>query len=317
MNILKSLGRKSSLLAFATAVVMAAAASAPAQDIHIVLNADDSGPGSLRTAIAEAASGDVIVFDDSLRGETITLTGNALFIDKTLDIVGPGAEDLAISGDGWRVFEVAAGKPGKNKITVTISGLTIRDGAAYSFDGHSGGGAISNAGDLKIKDCILTRNHANLHGGGIYNSGTLTVSGCDFFENWVHDAGGSGGGGSICNRGTATVTNSVFAENDVSGTSTWGPGFGGGILNYNSMTVSGCVFLGNFAAKEGGGIMNNELGKMTVKDCGFFYNYSQQGGGIMNRGTLTISGCTFSDNWRGDVVNTGTVKEPKGGGPKK
>ena len=39
-----------------------------------VLNNADSGPGSLRDTIAAAAPGDTIVFDNSLNGQTITLT---------------------------------------------------------------------------------------------------------------------------------------------------------------------------------------------------------------------------------------------------
>src|SRR6516225_7876229 len=39
-----------------------------------VLNALDSGAGSLRDAIKAARSGDTILFDSSLSGQTITLT---------------------------------------------------------------------------------------------------------------------------------------------------------------------------------------------------------------------------------------------------
>jgi len=77
-----------------------------------VMNNLDSGPGSLRADIAAANSGDTIVFDQSLKGKTITLAGSPgeLYIDKNLDIEGLGAKNLAISGGGYsRVFEVATG----------------------------------------------------------------------------------------------------------------------------------------------------------------------------------------------------------------
>ena len=64
-----------------------------------VLNNADSGDGSLRAAIAAAQSGDQIVFDGGLMGKTITLTSGQLALTKSLDIEGPGAEELAVSGN--------------------------------------------------------------------------------------------------------------------------------------------------------------------------------------------------------------------------
>src|SRR5215470_11877722 len=56
-----------------------------------VLNALDKGAGSLRDTITNAKSGDTIVFDPGLGGQTITLTSDQLEINKNLDIEGPGA----------------------------------------------------------------------------------------------------------------------------------------------------------------------------------------------------------------------------------
>src|SRR6516162_719475 len=63
-----------------------------------VTNTNDKGPGSLRATITHASSGDTIVFDPGLSGQTITLTSDQLTINKNLDIEGPGACLLAISG---------------------------------------------------------------------------------------------------------------------------------------------------------------------------------------------------------------------------
>src|ERR1700746_1938179 len=58
---------------------------------------DDGSSGTLRATLAAAASGDSIVFDNSLSGQTITLNGNELLINKNLSIQGPaGATQLAI-----------------------------------------------------------------------------------------------------------------------------------------------------------------------------------------------------------------------------
>src|SRR5436189_4376466 len=56
-----------------------------------VLNALDSGAGSLRYAVGHSRDGDTIVFDSGLNGQTITLTSGALVVKNSLDIEGPGA----------------------------------------------------------------------------------------------------------------------------------------------------------------------------------------------------------------------------------
>ena len=63
----------------------------------IVTNDSDNGPGSLRDQIASAASGDTITFDNSLVGDTITLTTGELVISRSISIIGPGSNRLVIS----------------------------------------------------------------------------------------------------------------------------------------------------------------------------------------------------------------------------
>src|SRR5437899_982603 len=57
----------------------------------------DSGGGSLRQAILDAAPGDTITFQPGLTG-TIKLGRGHLVIDKALTIAGPGASVLAVDG---------------------------------------------------------------------------------------------------------------------------------------------------------------------------------------------------------------------------
>lgn len=71
-------------------------------DCHYVTNTDDSGPGSLRQALADANDGDTINF--AVAG-TIGLTSGELLVDKSITISGPGAENLAVNGNAKsRVF---------------------------------------------------------------------------------------------------------------------------------------------------------------------------------------------------------------------
>src|SRR5437762_1293445 len=96
-----------------------------------VLNNHDSGAGSLRDAIGHAHDGDTIVFDPGLSGQTIALASDELAIKKSLDIEGPGADKLAVSGsDTVRVFDVSEG------LTVKIAGLTITHGRAVGATGN-------------------------------------------------------------------------------------------------------------------------------------------------------------------------------------
>src|SRR5205823_4863045 len=89
----------------------------PTPTTLIVTNTNDSGPGSLRNALAIAHDGDEITF--AVTG-TIVLTSGELLLNHSITISGPGAVNLAINGNfSSRVFYV-----GPNA-RVTVSGLTI------------------------------------------------------------------------------------------------------------------------------------------------------------------------------------------------
>src|SRR5262245_10087777 len=90
----------------------------------MVVNTADSGPGSLRDAVAAAAPGDTVAFRPALAGKTITLTSGPVSLTKNLAVIGLGADKLAVSGNGAdRVFSVVG-------TTVSLSGLTITGGLA-------------------------------------------------------------------------------------------------------------------------------------------------------------------------------------------
>src|SRR5437016_14023966 len=82
-----------------------------------VTNTNDSGPGSLRQALANANNGDRINF--AVTG-TISLTSGELVIGKNVTIAGPGANRLSVGSVQEfappATFHVVSGK------TVTISG---------------------------------------------------------------------------------------------------------------------------------------------------------------------------------------------------
>src|SRR5438046_482619 len=94
-------------------VVLCAMGISARADVITVTNTNDSGPGSLRQALADANDGDTIEF--AVTG-TIGLTSGELLVDKAITISGPGAENLAVNGNATSgVFHVTGGN-------VTISG---------------------------------------------------------------------------------------------------------------------------------------------------------------------------------------------------
>jgi hypothetical protein len=111
----------------------------------MVSNTNDSGPGSLRQALADANDGDTI--DATGISGVITLTTGQLLVDKSVIINGAGADVLAIDGNATtRVFQTDTGE------TVTISGLTMRNG-------QGNGGGILNA-DTATLSIITARSAA-------------------------------------------------------------------------------------------------------------------------------------------------------------
>src|SRR5687768_1556416 len=93
-------------------IVVLLSASSWAENTITVTDPGDSGPGTLRDAIAGATAGDTIDFAAGLG--TITLTSGELSIDKDLTISGPGASNLTIqrsadSGTDFRIFDIFAG----------------------------------------------------------------------------------------------------------------------------------------------------------------------------------------------------------------
>ena len=83
--------RNSYILSFAIILALLGGMFGVVPAVHAstltVTNTNDSGVGSLRQAITNAVSGDTIIFNPALSGQTIT-TVTTLVIDKDLTIDG-------------------------------------------------------------------------------------------------------------------------------------------------------------------------------------------------------------------------------------
>ncbi len=156
--------------------------AAPSETITVA-NSADSGAGSFRNAIANAAEGDIITFDKSLK--QITLISEIL-IDKSITIDGNGI--TIISGEKQtRIFQVYNEY---NEITVMISNIGIVD--AQNSSDEFGGAIYNNGENLKLDSCLFDGNaNSAAHesgvlygkGGAVYTSGTLTLTNCVFQNN--------------------------------------------------------------------------------------------------------------------------------------
>ncbi|HJT76628.1 MAG TPA: hypothetical protein VJ739_05455 [Gemmataceae bacterium] len=280
-------------------------------------NTLDSGHGSLRYEIAQAEKSngkDMVVFNipksdpgynASTGAWTIKLTSGELDITGGLNIQGPGAGLLTVSGGySSRVFEV------EPNVTVALSGLTISNGngafsSGYPHPEDFDGGGILNLGTLRINGCTVSNNQTGFDtwtvrpGGGICNFGTLALSGCTVSGN--RSSGGTGApGGGIYNGGSLTLSSCMVSGNSAGG--------GGGIYNGGTLTLSGCMVSGNSAGSNylGGGICN--AGALTVSSSTFHDNSAYEGGGISNvgAGTLTVSTSTFYGNYPDNVYGAYT-----------
>ena len=257
----------------------------------VVTNLNNSGPGSLRQVIADAAPGDTITIE--LAG-TIILTSGELVVDKDLSLIGPDAANLNISGNH-------ASRVINNSAHLTISSLTIRDGEA----GLGQGGGILNVGSgvLTIINSVIASNHAQA-GAGVFNSsgGELQVANSTFFANLTQaiNAGAASGAG-IYNAGpggVASITNSTFSTNN-------GQDNGSGLYNDATATVTNSTFTLGQATSSA--VYNDKNGNLQLNNVTITLNtgIQQATGLIANGGSVNVANSIIAGN-----ITTGNNSRP-------
>jgi hypothetical protein len=270
-----------------------------------VTNTLDSGPGSLRQAVLDAAPGNTVVFSQDVFSvaQTISLTTGQIEISKSLTIDGAAVVTPTISGNGWtRVFTVSAG------ISVTLSRLLIVNGVAY------GGAGVYNAGILTITHSRIASNESlNVYGGGAYNAATGKLTLVESALSYNQARGSMGFSfaavAGIYSDGLLTVVSSTIDHNDQRGianngaaivvNSMFDSNYGSGIGNVGTLSVGNSTFVNNYGeySKDcvgAGGIGNG--GTAVVINSTFADNIACTGGGIVNGGTLRVINSTFTGN---------------------
>ncbi len=240
----------------------------------------DSGSGSLRAAVTSAAAGDTINITAT---GTLTLTSGEIAIAKNLNIVGPGASNLTISGNGSsRIFNIVAGSSAADA-PVSISGVTLTRGAATgtcpSPTGGSGG-AILATESLTLTNVVLSGNSAARNGGALAwamrRSGqALTLAGTTFSGNSTGCAAAATqalGGGVYIGYEATLATGSAAV-----------------------VTISGATFTGNTATRSGGGLAIAAPATVSINQSRIIGNTATNayGGGVYigspSKGGLTVA----------------------------
>lgn len=299
----------------------------------VVYTTADSGAGSLRYALlaANALGGGTITFSNV--AGTILLQSPLPKIEHNINIVGPGQNTLAISGnDAVRVFEI-----GQTVYSCFISGLTITDGFVPL---HDAGAGIYNAGYLTLSACTVTGNRSIGDGGGIaVVDGFLQMTNVTLSGNFAVGSGGAlygmPGGGifglayiiadhcALVSNHSADSTSALTIDSGnlimmdtlvANNYSDDGPALGlgsssstlinctiagnsewGGIANNGTLNMTNCTLSGNYAKGNGGALWS--WGSVTAVNCTIAYNLSQLGcGGVLNNGQFYARNTIIADN---------------------
>ena len=178
----------------------------------VVVSGADSGPGTLRQALADVPGGGTILIDLPEYDRVITLTGTLPAITKTLTLEGNGAT-LTQSGVSAPLMSF-----GQSTGTVTIRRLHFKGG-----NNPGAGGAIYNTTSnfgrsthLTLESCIFSDNRAAGNGGAIMIYGansTVKISGCTFYGNTAGTAGGAVYRSTDYPDNSITLTGNVFWGN--------------------------------------------------------------------------------------------------------
>jgi hypothetical protein len=281
-----------------------------------VTNKNDSGAGSLRTAITTSVSGDVIVFNASLSNQTITLASTLQIpVGKNLTIDGSGVTGLTISGNNAvRIFLL--GSTSVNPTSLTLKNLNLINGLA-----NDNGAAVltQNQGVLNISNCNFSGNNAADGGSAIYSDfeASSTILNCTFSNN-VCITGNNESGSTVFLFGpnVQTVKNSTFTNNK---------GINGGAIHgINApLLIEDCTFTGNlttdaffdtgkqndFLRGYGGAIYtdrattdpSNVFGSIILRRCKFENNKGRSEGGAAylytgEKDNVLVENCNFNNN---------------------
>jgi len=195
-----------------------------------VTNLSDSGAGSLRQALADAAvdpASNAILFSPATAGGTIALLSELEINDPSplaIDAIPVGG--ITLSGGG---ISRIMSNSGSGLLVIRRIGFVDGKGAVN----EAGGLAAKVGTTTRLSECQFTGCQGSA-GGGVSNSGTMTVTGSTFSGNSADAEGGA-----IHNEGNMVITLCTLNGNTARS-------HGGAIRNFNgNLTINRCTISGN------------------------------------------------------------------------
>ena len=279
--------------------LLALGAGAALAATYTVTNASDSGPGSLRDAIASAASGDTIQFAAGLDGQTITLA----------TAVDAGAKNLIFGAAGGTVTVAGAALQGTGSLRIPANGGNLNFTAAVNF---SGGLTVVPDTSPSISLADYTGGRVDLSGIGAYGgafSGKLAIEGQNLSNDWGFDGGGlhanlSGSGRVSLLDGSLIRNNRLDAQNAA------GPAYanGGGLYVFHND-------LNAVAMDTLGGEIRGNAASATVTTATGYDQATAEGGGAYVRGDVTaLSGKLDGNTATATATDNSGAARAHGGG---
>jgi hypothetical protein len=286
-------------LAVAVAACLALAAIAPCAHAAYdsVQNCNDTGSGSLRDTVANAATGDIVVLNPvTMHCSSITLGSGEIVVpqnDLTIKYNGNNSNRFTLSGNNHRIFHhKGAGKLTLQRLNLQFGKATDADAIQVQTGKYTSsavpGGCVYSASVVDLENsqakyCSVTSSSIGI-GGGIGAMKGLIIN-----ESTLHD-----------NSVTAFVSPTYGSYAQCGGAFAGVPGLGGGngYINANYSTIRD-----NAVGGSGGGLcIIGPLGntgpgpQSTIQNSTISGNSAGDASAISSSGLLTISNSTISGN---------------------
>lgn len=271
--------------------------------------ADDGSVGTLRSAIAGAASGDTIDLSGLNSCSLITLNPGELPIPQaSLTLQGPTTHDFLIEGN---LYHSGTG-------TLSVNNLTLGFGNGhhrpYSTGGWVYGGCVYSKGNVVLSHSAVvgcsafadtTKNYQSARGGGLYVAGKLTMLHSTVSGNGVDASANATGpilGGGACVQGNFVAKYSTIDSNSA-GSASGNHGslvFGGGVEAVGNASLYETTISRNKSAYNVGGInivgAGTGNGAATITNSTISGNDAPSGGGLFSQISANISNSTIAFN---------------------
>jgi hypothetical protein len=284
-------------LAPAIAACLALAAIGPCAHAAYdnVLNCNDTGSGSLRDTVANAATGDAVVLNPvTMQCSSITLGSGEIVVpqtDLTIKYNGNNANRFILTGSNHRIFHhTGTGKLTLQRLILQFGKATDTDAIQVQTGKYASaavpGGCVYSAGvvDLEnsqVKYCSVTSSNIGI-GGGIGAMKGLIMNNSTLRDNAV----------------TAFVSPTYGSYAQCGGAFAGVPGLGGGngYIDANYSTISD-----NAAGGSGGGLCiigpyGSSGPQSTIRNSTISGNSAADTSAISSSGLLTIANSTISEN---------------------